>query len=126
MAVKIDGSAESHTEAKMNLNCMMYGYAKGCHRGKWLACNGLMAMQMDGYQSEGHCEATGMSPREECMAQTEQVSVQTLIRDCKLNESTVRDKSIIRRLNRQSREECTGRLSSNSAQLNRAFYFHAR
>ena len=39
-AVKIDGNTESRAEAKMNPKCMTYGYANGCHWGKWLARSG--------------------------------------------------------------------------------------
>ena len=58
------------------------------------------------------------------MAQTEQVSVLMSVHDRRLNEPMVWDKSVISRLNRQSREKYAGRLSPNLAQPNRISYFH--
>ena len=42
------------------------------------------------------------------MGQTEQVSVLTLVHDCRLNEPMVRDKSALCRLNKQPGGECAG------------------
>ena len=57
------------------------------------------------------------------MAQTEWVSVPTLVHDHRLNETMDRGKSIMRRLNGQPGGGHIGLLSSNSVQLNRTLYF---
>ena len=59
------------------------------------------------------------------MAQTKRVSILMSVLDHGLNEPMARDKSVIRRLNGQLGGEHTGRLSPDSAQLNRALYFDA-
>ena len=59
------------------------------------------------------------------MAQTERVSVLTLIYDRRLNKPMVQDKSVICKLNVLPRGKHAGRLSPNSTQLNRILYFQA-
>ena len=63
-----------------------------------------------------------MSPREERMMQIKQVSTLTSVHDRRLNEPMVQDKSIMHRMNGKLREEGAGRLSPDSAQLNRAIH----
>ena len=50
---------------------------------------------MDERQSEDCCKAVGISPEGERMTQTEWVSVLTSVHDCRLNEPTVQDKSVM-------------------------------
>ena len=58
------------------------------------------------------------------MAQIEWVSVLMSVHNCRFNEPMVLDKSIMHRLNGQLGGECAGRLSSDSAHLNRTLYLH--
>ena len=57
------------------------------------------------------------------MAHTKLVSILMLIHDPRLNESIVRDKSVMHRLNEKPRGESASRLSPNLAQLNMTIHY---